>query len=177
MPLNAKRKDKDDTSHLLPQGVYRVVIEKVTELDGPSGFPYFNLRCSAITNGEKWPEAIWEKVSLSPKARFRVDDWLDALEIENVDQDLPPEYFQGKSFWAKVGTKEYNGKWSNEITQYLTPEAAEALLEKEALEEGSSDAVLISTERKTRPAPVATSNGKAKASTKVGELSREDSPF
>jgi hypothetical protein len=106
-----------------------------------------------------------------------VDAFLDALEVDDADEDLEKEYFVGKSYWASVTSREYEGKWSNEVKQYLTPDVAESILEKQAQAEGSTDAVLISTERKTRPAPGAGAASARKAPSKVSELSREDSPF
>ena len=178
MPLNAKRKTARGQEGLLPNGVYRVVIEAVDEKLGPSGHNYYNIRLRPIINGSKGQQAIWDKISHSPDARFRVDAFLDALEVEDVDEDLPKEWFVGKSFWASVTSREYEGKWSNEIKQYLTPEAAESLLQKQAEADGSSEAVLVSTQRKTRPVPevAAPVASKAKAG-KAAELSREDSPF
>lgn len=173
MPLGSKRTIKKGREGILPNGVYRLIVEACEEKPGPSGHPYYNFRLRPIVQGQKSPVAVWDKVSLSPEARFRVENLLDAMEVGEDEGDLEPEFFIGKSYWASLGSREYNGKWSNEVKQYLTPDAAEDLLQKQAESTGFSPDVEFSTERtNAAPAPA-----KAKNKSKVSELTDEASPF
>jgi hypothetical protein len=175
MPLNLKRQTPKGEQAVLPDGVYRVVIEAVESKPGPSGFNYLNMRLRPYVNGVKHGQAIWDKISLSPDARFRVDAFLDAIDAPE-DGDADEKSFVGKSYWASVKSKVYEGRWSNEIKQYLSPEAAESILEKQAREDGSSNAELISSERKSRPvAEPAAVGSKRKAA--VAGVVGEGSPF
>ena len=175
MPLSTKRQIKQCREGLLPNGVYRLIIEHVEEKDGPSGHPYWNFRLRPIVQGQKSGVAVWDKVSLSPEARFRVENLLNAMEIDEEETpEIEPEYLIGKSYWASLSSREYQGKWSNEEKQYLTPEAAENLLQKQAESTGFSADVDFSTERKT---PAAAAPARAKSKTKVSELTDEASPF
>lgn len=175
MPLSSKRTIKKGREGVLPNGVYRLIIEACEEKPGPSGHPYYNFRLRPIVKGEKSSIAVWDKVSLSPEARFRVENLLDAMEIGEDEDDLEPEFFIGKSYWASLGSREYQGKWSNEVKQYLTPEAAEDLLQKQAESTGFSADADFSTERKN--ATPAAAPARAKAKSKVSELTDEASPF
>jgi hypothetical protein len=174
MPVSLKR--QSGSQSLLPNGVYRVVIEAVDTKTGPSGHPYLNMRLRPYVNGKKAGQAIWDKISLSPDARFRVDAFLDAIGAAE-DGEVDEKSFVGKSYWASVTSREYQGQWSNEVKQYLTPEAAETLLEKQAQEEGSGNATTIATERKTRPVPDAAPVGGKRKAAPVAELQDESSPF
>ena len=177
MPFNSKRQGGAQT--LLPKGVYRMVIEAVDTKPGPSGHDYFNFRLRPIVNGQKHGQAIWDKISLSPEARFRIENFSDALGIPDTDEDVDEKDLVGKSFWASVSTREYNGTYSNEIKQYLTPETAERLLEKQA-EEGGFDNPITVPSRSTRPVSEQAVSASAKAKGKksaVAELDDEDAVF
>lgn len=175
MPFNSKR--QGGTQTLLPKGVYRVVIEAVDKKLGPSGHHYYNFRLRPIVNGVKHGQAIWDKISESPDARFRVEKFMDALEIPDADEDVDEKSLVGKSFWASVSTREYQGQWSNEIKDYLTPEAAERLLEKQAENGGGfEDAPVNTTSRSARPVQEP-APAKAKKKAGVAELEDEDALF
>jgi hypothetical protein len=181
MPFNSKRQGGAQT--LLPKGVYRVVIEAVDTKLGPSGHNYLNFRLRPIVNGQKHGQAIWDKISLSPEARFRVENFADALELPDTDEEVDEKSLVGKSFWASVSTREYQGQYSNEIKQYLTPEAAERLLDKQAEEGGFDTPITVPTNRSSRPVSEAavsgSANGKGKAKAKptVAELDDEEAVF
>jgi hypothetical protein len=177
MPVNTKRTIPKGKEGLLPNGVYRVIIEHAEEKDGPSGHPYYNFRLRAIVKGEKHPISIWDKVSHSPDARFRMENLMDAIEFEEgLEVDAPD--FIGKSYWASISSRQYQGKWSNEVKDYLTPEAAEIALQKKAESDGfSPDVETVSTERNKRPVEGAVAASGKRSKANVSELAGENSPF
>lgn len=160
---------------LLKEGVYRLRIEGVEERMGPSGSPYLSLTLSVIgSNGRPTESKIWDNLSFAPKARFKVDQILDALEAPE-EGTVTPRYFLGKLLYATLGTDSYQGTLKNVVKQYLPPGKAVEMLEKQAEEDGLEytpppDSPLVSFEDEEDDEESIVSNA-------PDELEEEDIPF
>jgi hypothetical protein len=166
--------EREGNSGLLPNGVYRIVIEDAQEKTGPSGYPYVNLKIRAINKGQKSAMPIFEVLSTAPEARFRVEQFLDAVGAPESGS-AGARWFKGKSCWASLKSDEYQGTWRNKVAQYLTEEAAQELIEKMANEanRASDDDDEDDTPKKKAPARSAAK----RPAPKIDELEEEDIPF
>lgn len=114
---------KREGGSLLSDGLYRMKIEQVEEKNGPSGHPYLNVRYRVFVNGEASGVAVWDVISLSPAARFKVDQFLDSVGAPEEGQ-VSSKWFEGRFVWATLKTGEYNGNFRNEVNAYLSSETA-----------------------------------------------------
>ena len=122
--------NRETGDRLQPEGLYRARILKVEEKSGPSGFPYmvFHIRLYDPRNNRLMPGMIWDNVSLSPAARFRVDDLLNSVaapETGNIDT----QWFVDKDCWVVLGHEEYNGRLRAKVSRFVAPDAAASMVE------------------------------------------------
>lgn len=111
--------------NLLKDGVYKVRVDETEVREGPSGFPYISLTLAVLDrNGKPLGGKVWDNLSLGPKARFKIDQILDALEAE-TEGSVTPNWFKGKVCWVRITSEPYQGVLKNKIDRYLTPEQAE----------------------------------------------------
>lgn len=173
---------REGNSGLLPNGVYRIVIEDAQEKTGPSGHPYVNLKIRAIVKGKQSSMPIFEVISTAPEARFRVEQFLDAVGAPESGS-ASARWFKGKSCWASLKSEEYQGTWRNKVAQYLTEEAAQELIEKMANEANgaSDDDDEDETPKPKAKAKTTTRTPSSKVKSNVAELDGdeddEDVPF
>lgn len=114
---------------LLADGVYRARIESVEQKQGAKG-PYLSFVYNIVTpDGRPTDTKIWDNISLAEKARFKVDQFLDALEA-GTEGSVGLGWFKGKSLWVTVTNETYQQQLKNRIGSYITPEMATQLLEK-----------------------------------------------
>jgi hypothetical protein len=94
---------------IAPEGIHRLRVTDFEEKLGGSGYPYWAFTC-IIDEGSDWDEAmIWHNVSLSPQARFKMDEWLDSFGIPE-GQNKHGEEFLGLNFRAKLVHDTYEGR-------------------------------------------------------------------
>jgi hypothetical protein len=102
--INAERKNT-----VVSEGVHAFKIMKSEEKTGKeSGEPYWNFQCSCTDKGPDEGLTAWLMISLSPQARFKVDQFLDAInapESGNIDH---PQCV-GKTFKAEILWDSYQG--------------------------------------------------------------------
>jgi hypothetical protein len=166
IPLN-----RSAGSGVLPNGIYRLKIEAVEEKTGPSGHPYLNMRYRVLINGQASQTAVWDVISLSPAARFKVDQFLDALAAPE-EGNVSAQWFVGKFVWASLRTGEFNGNVRNEVNQYLTKEVAAEQLESalanpaavSSFEEVAAPAAQPAPQRQAAPQQRAARPGQARQS-------------
>lgn len=84
----------------IPEGVHRFRIIDFEEREGGSGFPYWMFVCE-IVEGPAAGERIWTNVSHSPRAKFKMDEFLDAMD-EPEGKKVFGEDFLGRTFRGKV---------------------------------------------------------------------------
>lgn len=101
-PFSLKRENKD-----LPEGVHAFVITDVQEKVGGSGFPYIALTLECTENAEWQGKKVWTNISLSPQARFKVDEFLDAVGAPENGNATAMD-FVGKSFKARIVMESYD---------------------------------------------------------------------
>lgn len=180
MPISFSTK-RDPTAGLLPVGVYKFVIEKATDKPG-NKFPLVLLDIRPIVNGVKWKSLVWDNLSTSPDARFRVDQLLNSLGVPNEDGNVGSSWFVGKVGWARfqheIGDDEIVRA---KIKEYVTEARAEKLIEQ-AVERGASDedTMVVRSQRSSRPAPDPEAKPKSKSKTAAAIAehgSDEDIPF
>lgn len=112
------------TGGILPDGIYQLRIEKSEQKAG-SAAPYFALRLKEVSGKGN---TIFKNLSLSENARFIAEQFLDACGFPPDGPAVKAQNLVGKRFWARIGNRDYKGTLQNEITAFLTPEAAQAAL-------------------------------------------------
>lgn len=169
---------REGNSGLLPNGVYRIVVEDAQEKTGPSGHPYVNLKIKAIVKGKQSSMPIFEVLSTAPEARFRVEQFLDAVGAPESGS-ANARWFKGKSCWASLKSEEYQGTWRNKVAQYLTEEAAMELIEKTANEANDADMDddFVDDEVEEKPVKKSKTSKRSAPAPKIDELEDEDIPF
>lgn len=69
----------------LPAGMYRAYLEAVEQREGTNA-PYLAVRLRVVDPAEFAGEAIFENVSLSEKARWRLEQFLDAFGVPDAEE-------------------------------------------------------------------------------------------
>lgn len=109
-----------ERTSLLASGTYKfriIKVEVVTET--PSGFPRISLTLDVMTEeGRPLDRQMFDSISLSPKARFRVDDFLNAIGA-GKEGSLDSKQLRGKTFKGIVGKQTYKGRESNIVDGYI----------------------------------------------------------
>jgi len=108
---------KTDRSSMLPEGVHRVRVVDFEEKMGGSGYPYWAFTLE-ITGSDWEGQTLWNNVSLSPQARFKMDEWLDGFSTPE-GETVHGEEFLGKYCRVKIKHGEYQGKKRPEIETVL----------------------------------------------------------
>lgn len=115
---------------LLPDGNYRVRIKEAEVAQGEKG-PYIKVTLEVLeSNGKPTERLLWDNVSLSAKAAGLFDQFLDgfALATEgNMSYKQFCRHIQGKQGVATVGRRLFKGQYRNDVSGYVTPEAAEQM--------------------------------------------------
>ena len=87
---------------------------------GPSGYPYLNCECNL--DDKRFPEhagrTFYTILSLSPAARWKMDEALDALGAPE-DGTVDPDWFQGKRFYAKFEHHTHEGRTRLVVDQFI----------------------------------------------------------
>ncbi len=107
----------------IPSGVYKLVVTDFEEREGPSA-PYIAFTFE-IDEGEYAGRKLWDNISMSPKAAFKVKEFCVAMG-ENSDNlvgefDFDPEAYLGAQCRGLVVQETYEGKIVNRIDQLLPP--------------------------------------------------------
>lgn len=164
---------RDAARSVLPDGVYQVVIEDVEDKEGrESGIPYMNLRLSVRKNGRPIGGSIWDIVSMSDNAAFKLAQFLDAVDAPE-EGDVNSQWFKGKKAYAKLITEVYDGQPRNKVKNYLTADQAEEALAKQSEDEDFSAPSLEDDE----PAPARRGRGRPAAQPAVEEMEEEEMPL
>jgi len=89
-------------------GVHTFRVDRVQEKEGDSGYAYFGLSCVCQDQGEDQGKEVYHILSLSPAARFKMDEFLDAIGAPKKGKGTVST-FQGKVFRGDVIMDEYEG--------------------------------------------------------------------
>lgn len=168
VPLN-----RETARPVLPDGIYQVVIEDVEDKVGrESGVPYMNLRLSVRKNGRPVGGSIWDIVSMSENAAFKLAEFLDAVGAPE-EGDVSSQWFKGKRAYAKIHTEIYDNEPRNKVKKYLTTEAAEEALSSQ--ENGLMEEDMLLDES---PAPTTRrGRGRPAAAAQVEEMEEDEMPM
>ena len=110
----------EDVSKPIPAGQYVVRILKAEKATGSeSGEEYIHWEVE-IVEGENKGRHLFFNTSLQPKALWNVKKLLEVAKVViNKDGSFNTEDAIGAEFTAVVGQREYEGKVTNEVTDYL----------------------------------------------------------
>lgn len=129
MPLTVTTERTGGQDNLPEPGVYRARVEAIEERPGTE-FPY-----AACTLRLQVPDSatgmrVWDNISMAPKARFKVEQVLDALGIEEgVSFDLMT--MRNKVVFVEVGHDTYNGRLRLKVSRWVKPEEGQTLAEEQ----------------------------------------------
>lgn len=97
-------------------GAHLMKIDNVRVPIGPKG-PYLRIRF-VVTEGEEAGNEAWDNISLSPKAKFRMDPFLIALGVAK-GSPLKASQLQGRELAVVVEHEEYQEKARARIAAFL----------------------------------------------------------
>jgi hypothetical protein len=104
---------------VVSEGVHNFKIKKSEEKEGKtSGEPYWNFVCECTDEGLDKGLTVWLMISLSPQARFRIDQFLNAINAPDTGSIDHPQCV-GKTFRAEVEWDSYNGNISAKPTTLI----------------------------------------------------------
>lgn len=117
-----------------PDGTYEAEITSVTEEESSAGNDMLVAKWKVLS-GKGKGAVIWDNLSLTPQALWRLKGLLEALEIEVPDgaMDLDIEDLVGKTATIEITNETYEGKQRPRITGYGSEGQAEG--EQEETEE------------------------------------------
>lgn len=102
----------------VPDGVYAVVVHEISEEEGDKG-PYLKW-VFKITDGPASSALLYDNLSLSPKALWKLKGLLETLGVEVPDSsmELDLEEYIGMEMTVTIANEEYQGKDRPKISQY-----------------------------------------------------------
>lgn len=115
------------TSGLPPEGMYRLVVAKTDLKDGPTGYPYISLECVIDNAAKKKTDkaAIWNgrtvytNLSLSPQARWKMEEALDAIGAPEEGTLSDIGWFIGKRYYAWLSHHEWEGRKRLQVGEFI----------------------------------------------------------
>jgi hypothetical protein len=113
---------------VIKPGTYQVRINEVDASSfGPSGFRNIKLVYEILSSsGKPTGRQVWDNVSMSPKAAFMLDAFLDALGMDETG-DMSARALKGKTLWVTIESKLYKGQKQPDVTAYLSESAMETI--------------------------------------------------
>ncbi len=118
--VNVNLNEVEDISQPMPAGIYIVRVltgEKAVGKD--SGKEYIHWEVEVV-EGDSKGRHLFFNTSLSEKALWNLKKLLTAAKVvTNKDGSFNTEDVAGKEFQAVVGQRDYEGRVTNEVTDYL----------------------------------------------------------
>lgn len=124
MKINTNPDTKLSSFGYVSEGIYQMRVKDVEMKDG-ANYPYLkwtfeftdpNIKC--VKPEDTTVGNIIENTTLKPDAQFALRGLVEACgKVWNTELDT--DELKGCTFMAGVGIKEYNGKFSNEVTKYV----------------------------------------------------------
>lgn len=112
------------TSGVMPEGIHAFRIIDVNEREGASGFPYISITLECEEGGEYDGQRIWHNVSLAPQARWKLEEFLDAVQAPE-EGEMSAEDFLGLRIRATVFHEEWEGQKRARIERAMPMEGGE----------------------------------------------------
>lgn len=116
---------------MLAEGIHELRVVDFDENMGGSGYPYWSFTLE-VNEGGPWDGfVLWTNISLSPKARFKMDEWLDAFSIPEGEEAFA-ETFVGKRLRATIVHGIWNNRKRPEVDAFLPATAKMKATKKKA---------------------------------------------
>lgn len=166
MPIKINTK-RSAGENVVKEGIYQLVVTAAEEKTSASGNDMIQLQLARIRNGRPFGRTIFDNLVFAfddegnNKAQFRFDQFHDALEVEE-DMEITCKWYKGKKVYAYLITDAYGGNVNNKVKNYLPPEVALDLLEKQAASDEDEDELASIPDDTHKPPAPAASNGTAK---------------
>lgn len=147
------REDKGEFA-LIPDGQYKVKIKSATLEEGTKA-PYLKINMTIREGvGAKDPEEfsgqpLQSRLSLSQKALWKMNQFLDALGYRDNDQDYDTNDLVDREIYVQVVQGEYEGKERSEVASFSSGPRAEKK------EKPKTDAAKPKADAKTDAKPAA----------------------
>lgn len=111
-PVNLQR-----TGGIVSEGIHTVKIVDWEERDGPSG-KYWNYTLEIVGDGNDQGKRLWLMISLSPAARWKLEEFLDAVAAPDEGIAHGPD-FVGRGLRVRVQHEEYEGRVRARVANML----------------------------------------------------------
>lgn len=102
---------------LIPEGPALFRIKKIDLKSGPSGYGYLKAEFRA-EQGEAAGMALWDNLSLSPEARFRLNAFLDALDLPRTGK-MRTSALLDRPIFIDVKHEDWEGEARAKVGKYL----------------------------------------------------------
>jgi len=128
-PFKIDMSDVGEGFDPIPAGVYPIVVSslKQSEEDGPSGYPYIIVEMT-VADGEFENRKLWTNLSMSPKAAFKVKEFLLSVGVSEEDLggefEFDPDAYEGATADVAVKQESYEGQIKNRVTNFVAAEDA-----------------------------------------------------
>jgi hypothetical protein len=126
---------------IVPDGTYEGRIKSIEEKESSNDNPMLVVKWEVLS-GKGKGGVIWDNISLTPQALWRLKGLMEALEIEVPDgaMDIDLSELEGAECAIQIVNERYEGKDRPRVTAYGSPgEAEEEESEEEAEEEEEED--------------------------------------
>ena len=123
-PFKIDMSDVGEGFDPIPAGVYPIVVSslKQSEEDGPSGYPYIILEMT-VADGDFENRKLWTNLSMSPKAAFKVKEFLLATGVPPEDLTatfkFDPDEYEGAVIDISVKQTTYDDKLRNQVSNFI----------------------------------------------------------
>lgn len=106
------------TTGLVSLGTHSFKVSPKSEEDQGDAGPYWRVIAEVISPGDDQGKEVMHSLSLSPKARFKMDEFLDGIGAPKKGS-WTLEQSIGKTFRGSVGTDTYQGKPKSVINSII----------------------------------------------------------
>jgi len=141
-PFKIDMSDVGEGFDPIPAGAYSVVVSSLrqSEEDGPSGYPYIILEMT-VADGEFGNRKLWTNLSMSPKAAFKVKEFLLSVGLSEEDLaveefEFDPDEYEGATLDVAVKQESYEGVVRNKVTNFIPAEGESSAPAKKAAPKG-----------------------------------------
>jgi len=138
---------------VLPEGPIQLEVSDISqEVGQDSGAAYLAFEFT-VSEGQYEGKKVWDNMSLSPKALWKLRGFLEAaeFEVEGGIQDIDLDELIGLNVTAEISHEMYQGKKKNRVTNYINS-SAEAEAEEEVEEEAEEEEEKPAKRGRGRPA-------------------------
>lgn len=115
----------------MPEGVHRFQIINFDERMGGSGYPYLNYTLECVDEAPWKGQYVWLMLSLSPAARFKLEEFLDAVGAPRSGKGSGRE-FVGHFIRAETEIEVFDEKPRVKLGRILSDSALRSAGEKSA---------------------------------------------